>query len=69
MQKKLDPQLDRTTSDVTVRRFGDTAVLTGILTSKSANENEKDATAMVFIQSAGRWKIASAQWTPVAPAK
>jgi ketosteroid isomerase-like protein len=68
-QRKLDPQTERTLSDVLVRRFGDTAVLTGVLTTKSAKENEKEATTVVFVQSSGRWKIASAQWTPVAPAK
>jgi ketosteroid isomerase-like protein len=69
MQAKLDPKTERTLSDVSVRRFGDTAVLAGILTSKSATENEKEATTVVFVQSSGKWKIASAQWTPVAPAK
>jgi ketosteroid isomerase-like protein len=68
-QKKIDPQTERTLSDVSVRRFGDTAVLTGVVTSKSATETEKEATTVVFVQSTGRWKIASAQWTPVAPSK
>jgi ketosteroid isomerase-like protein len=69
MQAKLDPKTERTLSDVSVRRFGETAVLTGVLTSKTAKENEKEATTVVFVQSSGRWKIASAQWTPVAPVK
>jgi ketosteroid isomerase-like protein len=68
-QTKLNPQIERTLSEVSVRRFGDTAVLTGILTSKSATENEKEATTVVFVQNSGRWKIASAQWTPVTPVK
>ena len=68
-QPKLDPQIERTLSDVSVRRFGDTAVLTGILTSKSAKENEQEATTVVFVHGSGQWKIASAQWTPVAPGK
>ena len=68
-QAKLDPQPERTLSDVSVRRFGDTAVLTGILTSKTAKENEREATTVVFVRSSGKWKIASAQWTTVAPAK
>jgi hypothetical protein len=55
-------------SNVSVRRFGDAAVLTGILKSKAAKEKEKEATTVVFVQSSGKWKIASAQWTPVAPA-
>ncbi len=68
-QSKLDPQTERTLSDVSVRRFGDTAILTGILHTKSAKENSKEATTVVFVQTAGKWKIASAQWSPVATAK
>jgi ketosteroid isomerase-like protein len=68
-QPKRDPQTAHTLSDVSVRRFGDTAVLTGILTTKSAKETSRDATTVVFVQSSGKWKIASAQWTPVATAK
>ena len=65
VQKKHDAQAERTLSDVSVRRFGDTAILTGILTTKSGKENSKEATMVVFVQSSGKWKIASAQWTPV----
>jgi ketosteroid isomerase-like protein len=68
-QPKLDPQIRRTLSDVSVRRFGDAAILTGVLTSTSRKENEKVATTVIFVQNSGRWKIASAQWTPVLPAK
>jgi ketosteroid isomerase-like protein len=68
-QPKLDPQTERTLSDVSVRRFRDTAVLTGILTTKSATENSKEATTVVFVQSSGKWKIASAQWSLVATAR
>ena len=58
-------QTERTLSEVVVRRFGDTAILTGFLTSKSPQENTKVATTVVFVQSSGKWKVASAQWTPV----
>jgi len=68
-QPTRDPQTARTLSDVSVRRFGDTAVLTAILTTKSAKENSKMATTVVFVQSSGTWKVASAQWTPVTTAK
>jgi ketosteroid isomerase-like protein len=64
-QQKHDSQTERTLSDVSVRQFGDTAILTGILTTKSGKENSKEATMVVFVQSSGKWKIASAQWTPV----
>jgi ketosteroid isomerase-like protein len=68
-QPKRDPQTERTLSMVSVRRFGDAAVLTGILTTKSAKFNSKDATTVVFVQSSGQWKIASVQWTPVETTK
>ena len=66
---KARSAVKRTLSEVSVRRFGDAAILTGVLTSTSPKENEKEATTVVFVQSTGRWKIASAQWTPVTPAK
>jgi ketosteroid isomerase-like protein len=68
-QKKHDSQTERSLSDVAVRRFGDTAVLTGILTTKSAEGTSKEATTVVFAQSSGRWKIASAQWSPITGTK
>jgi ketosteroid isomerase-like protein len=68
IQPKRDPQAVRTLSNVSVRRFGDTAILTGVLTTKSAKENSRYGTTVVFVQSSGKWKIASAQWTPVASA-
>jgi ketosteroid isomerase-like protein len=68
-QPKHKSQTERTLSDVSVRRFGDTAILTGILTSKSQGENSREATTVVFVQNSGKWKIASAQWSPVTSAK
>ena len=64
-QQKQKTESERTLSDVSVRRFKDTAILTGILTSKSKDDNSKEATTVVFVQNAGTWKIASAQWTTV----
>jgi ketosteroid isomerase-like protein len=68
-QPKRDPETERTLSDVSVRRFGDTAILTGILHTKSSKENSQDGTTVVFVKSGGKWKIASAQWTPIASSK
>jgi ketosteroid isomerase-like protein len=68
-QKKHDSQIERTLTDVTVRRFGDAAILTGILATKSEKENYQEATTVVFLQSSGKWKIASAQWSPVGSTK
>ena len=64
-QARFDPQTQATLSDVSVRRFGDTAILTGILHAKSAKETLQNGTTIVFVKSEGKWKIASAQWTPV----
>jgi ketosteroid isomerase-like protein len=64
-QQKLDPQPERSLSEVFVRRFGNTAILTGILSTKSGQENSKEGTMVVFVQSSGTWKIASDSWTPM----
>ena len=68
-EPKLDPTTQRTLSDVSVRQFGDTAILTGTLTVKSKEENSKAGTTVVFVRSGGQWKIASAQWTEVSNPK
>jgi ketosteroid isomerase-like protein len=68
-EPKLDPTTQRTLSDVSVRQFGDTAILTGTLTAKSKEENSKAGTTVVFVRNGGRWKIASAQWSAVANPK
>jgi ketosteroid isomerase-like protein len=68
-QPKRDPSVQRTLSDVVVRQFGDSAILTGTVTSKSATETDKDGTTVVFVRRDGKWLIASAQWTPVEAAK
>jgi len=59
------PPTEYTLSSASVRRFGDTAILTGVVTAKSASENSQSATTVVFLRDAGKWKIASAQWTPI----
>lgn len=60
--------LQRTLSHVTVREFGDIAILTGVITTTGAKEKEyngDEATTVVFVRSGGAWKISSAQWTSV----
>jgi ketosteroid isomerase-like protein len=64
-QQKSHSPTQYSLSSAEVRRFGDTAILTGIVSSKSAEENTQDATTVVFLHSSGKWKIASAQWTPI----
>jgi hypothetical protein len=52
-----------------VRQFGDSAILTGTVTSTLGQETDKAGTTVVFVRPAGKWLIASAQWTPVEAAK
>jgi ketosteroid isomerase-like protein len=68
-QPKRDPATQFALSDVVVRQFGDTAVLTGTVTSKTATETDKSSETVVFVRRGGKWLIASAQWTPVAAPK
>jgi ketosteroid isomerase-like protein len=65
-QAKRDVVPQRSLSDVTVRQFGDTAILTGILTNKAARETNKGGTTVVFVRPRGTWLIASVQWSPEA---
>ena len=64
-QPKRDVVPQRSLSDVTVRQFGDTAILTGILTNKTAKETNNDGTTVVFVRRGGTWVVASVQWSPV----
>jgi hypothetical protein len=52
---------------VSIRQFGSAAILTGILTTDWTEKPSREtaATVVVFIQQAGKWKIASASWTSI----
>jgi hypothetical protein len=65
-QPKRHVQPQRSLGDVTVRQFGDTAILTGMLTSRTPGETDKAGTTVVFVRRGGRWLIASTQWTVAA---
>jgi hypothetical protein len=57
----------RTLTDATIRQFGDTAILTGIITTKVAGSPEdKASTTVVWVRQSGKWLVASAQWSEVA---
>ena len=68
-QQKLDPMPQRTVTDIVVRRFAETAVLTGTVTSTVGTDVDKAATTVVFVRASGKWLVASAQWTPVESSK
>jgi ketosteroid isomerase-like protein len=63
------PEIKDTLSDAYTRRFGDTAILVGIVTSQSPKETSQTAETVVFVLISGEWKISSAQWTSVASNK
>ena len=67
--KSRAPDVTRSLSDVVVREFGDTAILTGTLVSKYSAETELAGTTVVFVRKDGAWKICSAQWTDKPAAK
>ena len=53
-------------TNATVRKFGDTAILTGTVTTKVAGSpDEKASTTVVWVHQSGKWLIASAQWSSV----
>jgi hypothetical protein len=57
----------RTLTNATVRQFGDTAILTGIVTTKLAGSPEdKVSTTVVWVRQPDKWLIASVQWSDVA---
>ena len=68
-QPKRDPSVQRTLSDVIVRQFGDSAILTGTQTTTLGKESGKSGDVVVFVRPAGKWLIASVQWTEVEPPK
>jgi hypothetical protein len=68
-QAKGDVVPERSLNDVTVRQFGDTAILTGILKNNTAGETNKGGTTEVFVRQDGTWRIASFHWSPQAGGK
>ena len=68
-QPKRDVVPQRSLNDVTVRQFGDTAILTGILRNRTATDTDNSGTTVVFVRRGGTWLIASVQWSPEAGGK
>jgi hypothetical protein len=52
----------RSLNKAQVRQFGDTAILTGLLTSKDQETEETVPTTVVWLRRNSEWLIASAQW-------
>src|SRR5215203_7356662 len=58
---------ERTWSDGVIRRYGDTAILTGriTLTHETPKWTTSMGTTAVFVRQADKWRITSVQWRPV----
>jgi ketosteroid isomerase-like protein len=52
----------RSLNKVQVRQFGDTAILTGLLTTKDQETEETVPTTVVWLRRDNNWLVASAQW-------
>ena len=55
----------RALSDLVIRRFGDTAIMTGILITQDSKGSKREATTVVWIRQKGTWRVASAQWAGI----
>ena len=58
---------ERTWSDGVVRRYGDTAILTGriTLTHETPKWTTSMGTTAVFVRQGDKWRMATVQWTPI----
>ena len=57
-------------SNVTVRQYGDTAILTGLDTAKApGSPDDVEATTVVWVRQSGKWLIAVAQWSEATATK
>lgn len=54
-----------TLSNVQVRQFGDSAVLTGVVTIKDGKESTRSSATVVWIRKNNQWLVASAQWSDI----
>ena len=52
-----------------VRQFGNTAILTGPVTSKDGDKLAEISETVVWIKTNNKWLVSSAQWTDIAPKK
>jgi hypothetical protein len=63
-QPRRDVRPERSLNDVTVRQFGETSILTGILSTNTATAAENGGTTVVFVRRGNTWRIASVHWSP-----
>ena len=58
-----------TLSNPQVRQFGNSAILTGVITIKEGQESTRLSTTVVWIRKNNQWLVASAQWSDIRAAK
>jgi hypothetical protein len=62
-KQRADKGAMRSLETVSIRQFGDAAVLTGVLVTRRGTAETREPTTVVFVKVAGVWKIASAHWS------
>jgi Ni/Co efflux regulator RcnB len=58
-----------TLSNAQARQFGDSAILTGVVTTKQGGTRVRSSTTEVWIKKNNQWLIASAQWSDIRAAQ
>ena len=58
-----------TLSNAQVRQFGDSAILTGVVTIKDGQESTRSSATVVWIRKNNQWLVASAQWSDIRAAE
>jgi hypothetical protein len=56
-------------SNAQVRQFGDSAILTGVVTHKQGRTSRRSSTTVVWIRKNDQWLVASAQWSDIRAAE
>jgi len=56
-------------SNLQVRQFGNSAILTGVVTIKDGQESARSSTTVVWVRKNNQWLVASAQWSDIRAAK
>jgi ketosteroid isomerase-like protein len=54
-----------TLSDAQVRQFGDSAILTGVITVKRGRTTTRSSTTVVWVRKNNQWLVASAPWSDI----
>jgi ketosteroid isomerase-like protein len=52
-------------SNLQVRQFGNSAILTGVVTIKDGQESARSSTTVLWVRKNNQWLVASAQWSDI----